>query len=119
MVMPDRNTFNRYILDLRRHALGEQTEHTGRSALEALLNAFAGKAGKGVRVQHEPRRVAGKGAPDFKITKGGLILGYVENKGIGEPLDKVLKSEQIKKYKELSDNIILTDYLHFMWIRKD
>jgi hypothetical protein len=64
--------------------------------------------------------VADKGAPDFKVTKsGGLILGYVENKTIGENLDKVLKSEQIKKYKSLSHNILLTDYLHFIWINKD
>ena len=72
-----------------------------------------------VAVQHEPKRVADKGAPDFKITKRGLILGYVENKAIGENLDKVLKSDQITRYKSLSQNIILTDYLHFIWINKD
>ena len=60
-----------------------------------------------------------KGAPDFKITKSGLILGYVENKAIGENLDKVLKSDQIKRYRTLSQNIIVTDYLHFIWINKD
>jgi hypothetical protein len=60
-----------------------------------------------VSVHHEPKRVADKGAPDFKVRKGGLILGYVENKPIGENLDKVLKSDQIKRYKELSDNIVL------------
>jgi hypothetical protein len=63
--------------------------------------------------------VTDKGAPDFKIASRGLILGYVENKGIGENLDKVLKSDQIKRYKTLSQNIILTDYLHFIWISKD
>lgn len=74
---------------------------------------------KGIKVQHEPKRVADKGAPDFKVSKGGLILGYVGNKKIGEPLDKVLKSEQIAKYKTLSRNIVVTDYLHFAWINKD
>jgi hypothetical protein len=43
----------------------------------------------------------------------------VENKQIGENLDKVLRSDQIKRYRELSDNIILTDYLHFIWIGKN
>ena len=76
-------------------------------------------AQKGAKVQHEPKRVVDKGAPDFKISKSGLILGYVENKAIGEPLDKVLKSEQIARYKKLSQNIIVTDYLHFIWINKD
>ena len=50
-----------------------------------------------------------KGAPDFKVTNRGLILGYVENKAIGENLNKVLKSEQIEKYKSLSQNIVVTD----------
>ena len=74
----------------------------------------------GVGVHHEPKRITGKGAPDFKITnRGGLILGYVENKPIGENLDRVLKSDQITRYKSLSQNIVLTDYLHFVWINKN
>jgi hypothetical protein len=117
--MVNRNDFERYLLALRKIALSEKTEHTDRLALETLLQAFAGEAGGGIRVQHEPKRAADKGAPDFKITKSGLILGYVENKGIGEPLDKVLKSDQIARYKTLSQNIVLTDYLHFIWIGKD
>jgi predicted helicase len=111
--------FDEYLLALRKIPLEDQTEHTARAALEGLLNEFAKAAGTGIVVQHEPKRVAGKGAPDFKVTKGGLILGYVENKGIGEPLDKILKSEQIVKYKTLSQNIVLTDYLHFIWVNKD
>lgn len=63
--------------------------------------------------------MADKGAPDFKIMRQGTILGYVETKSIGENLDKVLKSEQIARYKNLSQNIVLTDYLHFIWINKD
>ena len=111
--------FERYLLALRRTAVEEKTEHTDRPALEALLQALADESEKGVKVQHEPKRIANKGAPDFKVTKNGLILGYVENKQIGEPLDKVLKSEQIAKYKTLSQNILVTDYLHFAWINKD
>ena len=117
--MPDKNIFDRYILALRKSAIEEKTEHTDRGALQLLLQAVADGNASGLAVHHEPKRVAGKGAPDFKITKGGLILGYVENKAIGENLDKVLKSDQIKRYKSLSQNIILTDYLHFVWINKD
>lgn len=117
--MPDKILFERYLLALRKTQLDEKTEHTDRSALENLLQSFADQNKNSISVQHEPKRVAEKGAPDFKISKGGLILGYVENKAIGEPLDKVLKSEQIAKYKTLSQNIVLTDYLHFAWIRKD
>jgi hypothetical protein len=113
------NTFDRYILALRKTTVDEKTEHTDRAALQSLLQAVADSSASGVAVQHEPKRVADKGAPDFKVSKGGLILGYVENKTIGENLDKVLKSDQIKRYRGLSQNIVLTDYLHFIWINKD
>jgi hypothetical protein len=112
------NIFDQYLLALRKTPIDEKTEHTDRSALQSLLQAIADKTGGGVVVQHEPKRAADKGAPDFKVGKKGLILGYVENKGIGENLNKVLKSEQITKYKSLSSNIILTDYLQFIWINK-
>src|SRR5712671_839690 len=115
----DKTAFNRYLLALRKTSVDEKTEHTARAALQSLLQAVADAGASGVGVQHEPKRVADKGAPDFKVTKGGLILGYVENKAIGENLDKVLKSDQIKRYKGLSQNIILTDYLNFIWINKD
>lgn len=112
--------FSAYLRKLRETPLSEQTEHTGRSALEELLNEFADKTARPkATVQHEPKRIANKGAPDFKIKRRGMILGYVETKPIGENLDKVLKSEQIARYKSLSHNLILTDYLHFIWINKD
>ena len=117
--MSDKNIFDRYLLALRKTPVEEKTEHTDRAALEALLQAIADAGANGVAVQHEPKRVADKGAPDFKVTKSALILGYVENKTIGENLDKVLKSDQIKRYRGLSQNIVLTDYLHFIWINKD
>ncbi|HWY60798.1 MAG TPA: N-6 DNA methylase [Rhizomicrobium sp.] len=117
--MPIKEIFDHYLVTLRKRLVAEKTEHTDRSALEALLNAFADEAEGKPQVQHEPKRIAGKGAPDFKVTKAGLILGYVENKAIGENLNKVLKSEQIEKYKSLSRNILLTDYLEFVWIGKD
>ncbi len=50
-------------------------------------------------------------------TRVGRIAGYVEVKPIDENLSKVLKSDQIKKYQTLSDNIIVTDYLEFCWIK--
>jgi len=117
--MPEKNVFDRYLLALRKTKIDEKTEHTDRAALQALLQAFADESSNRTSVQHEPKRVADKGAPDFKVMSRGLILGYVENKAIGEHLDKVLKSDQITRYKSLSQNIILTDYLHFIWIGKD
>jgi predicted helicase len=111
--------FDAYLLALRQTQLGDKTEHTDRAALQSLLQAIAGEKPGNINVQHEPKRVPDKGAPDFKITSKGMILGYVENKAIGENLDKVLKSDQIKKYLTLSQNILLTDYLNFIWISKN
>lgn len=114
------SVFDTYLRELRETPIDDQTEHTGRAALQKLLNEFAAKAGgRKAAVQHEPKRAAAKGAPDFKVSRSGMILGYVETKAIGENLDKILKSDQIARYKSLSQNIILTDYLHFIWINKD
>ena len=116
--MTEHELFEGYLLALRKTPLDEKTEHTDRLALETLLQALADADRPGLVVQHEPKRVADKGAPDFKVKKGALILGYVENKAVGENLDKVLKSEQIARYRTLSQNIVITDYLHFAWINK-
>jgi hypothetical protein len=129
--MPDKNIFDRYLLALRKTPIDDKTEHTDRPALQNLLQAVADHVVAGVTVHHETKqkKIKGKangndsgtekkGAPDFKVTSRGLILGYVENKAVGENLSKVLKSDQIAKYKILSDNIMLTDYLQFIWINK-
>lgn len=103
-------------------------EHTHRSALENLLNeikehtgnnAKAGMFAK-IKIVHEPNNdKEGRGAPDFRFEINSLILGYIENKRVNANLDEIIKSEQIKKYLELSDNIIITDYLRFIRIDKD
>jgi hypothetical protein len=111
--------FADYFVRLRKIAGADKTEHTDRTGMELLLEAFAAKADGGLKVQHEPRKTADKGAPDFKITKAGSIIGYVETKAIGTNLAKTLKSDQIRRYRELSDNILLTDYVEWIWIGKN
>ena len=103
-------------------------EHTHRSALENLLNeikehtrnnAKAGMFAK-IKIVHEPNNdKEGRGAPDFRFEINSLILGYIENKRVNANLNEIIKSEQIKKYLELSDNIIITDYLRFIRIDKN
>ena len=96
-------------------------EHTHRSALENLLNEIKDATGNGrIKIIHEPNNdKEGRGAPDFRFEINSLIVGYIENKRVNANLDEVIKSEQIKKYLELSDNIIITDYLRFIRIDKD
>lgn len=96
-------------------------EHTHRSALENLLNEIKDATGNGrIKIVHEPNNdKEGRGAPDFRFEINSLIVGYIENKRVNANLDEIIKSEQIKKYLELSDNIIITDYLRFIRIDKN
>ena len=96
----------------------EATEHTLRGALENLLNAIVADENPNVTVIHEPKRDKTRlGAPDFKIKLHESTVGYLETKPIGDNLDAVLQSAQIVKYKRLSGNLILTDYLEWIWLR--
>ena len=96
-------------------------EHTHRSALQILLNETKDATGNGrIKIIHEPNNdKEGRGAPDFRFEINSLILGYIENKRVNANLDEIIKSEQIKKYLELNDNIIITDYLRFIRIDKN
>ncbi|MEW6201858.1 MAG: hypothetical protein AB1546_07775, partial [bacterium] len=89
---------------------GNATEHTHRPALQTLIQSYE----KGIVATNEPRWIA-CGAPDLRITKNAVPLGYVETKDIGENLDKMEKSEQLKRYREALPNLLLTDYLEFRW----
>ncbi|MDI6854609.1 MAG: N-6 DNA methylase, partial [Deltaproteobacteria bacterium] len=108
--------FKAYFEQIKKLDAEDATEHTLRPALDNLLSALAAK--KNIKVIHEPKRdPSGKGAPDFKFKLNECILGYLENKKIGEKLDQFLKSDQILKYLRLSGNLILTDYLEWIWLK--
>ena len=96
-------------------------EHTYRTFLHTLFIEIKEKvAYTNIKIIHEPNNdKEGRGAPDFLITKDSLILGYIENKRINENLNKILQTQQIKKYLDLSLNLILTDYLRFCLIGLD
>src|SRR4030042_1909814 len=89
---------------------GKATEYTYRSSLEELLEA----SGKGIEASNDPKHVA-CGAPDFIVERRKVPLGYVETKDLGVDLDKVEKSDQMKRYLKALNNLILTDYLEFRW----
>jgi type I restriction-modification system DNA methylase subunit len=89
---------------------GKATEHTYRGTLEIFMESLE----RGVEASNDPKHIE-CGAPDFIIEKRKVPLGYVETKDVGEPLDKIEKSEQIKRYLKALHNLILTDYLEFRW----
>ncbi|MCQ2719823.1 N-6 DNA methylase, partial [Helicobacter pylori] len=97
----------------------ESNELTHRASLENLLISLKDHFNKEFKIEHEPKRDKQWGQPDFRISYQGLNIGYIENKKVGTDLNQLLKSEQILKYLELNPNLMLTDYLNFMWVEKD
>lgn len=89
---------------------GNATEHTHRPALATLIESL----GENIRAINEPTRIA-CGAPDLAILRGDYKVGHIEAKDVGVSLDAVEKTEQLKRYREALDNLILTDYLEFRW----
>lgn len=90
---------------------GNATEHTLRPALKDFIEKVGGKE---VLATNEPKRVK-CGAPDYIVTRGITPIGHIEAKDIGVPLDKVEADEQMSRYLQSLDNLILTDYLEFRW----
>ncbi len=107
----DLNPLQDYIHAIEKKlAQGDATEHTHRSALEALI----GNLSSGVTATNEPKHIE-CGAPDFILRKGPITIGYIEAKDIGKSLDETEKTEQLKRYLDSLSNLILTDYLEFRW----
>ncbi|WP_240446236.1 type ISP restriction/modification enzyme [Helicobacter pylori] len=97
----------------------EKNEHTHRAFLQNLLTSLKEKFNKEFKIEHEPKKDKQGGQPDFRISFQGLNIGYIENKRVGTNLNQLLKSDQILKYLELNPNLMLTDYLNFVWVGKD
>ncbi len=96
----------------------EKNELTHRLSLHNLLNRLKDNFNKEFKIEHEPKKEQGS-QPDFRVSFQGLNIGYIENKRAGANLSQLLKSDQIRKYLELNPNLMLTDYLNFMWVGKD
>ncbi|EJB90775.1 type ISP restriction/modification enzyme [Helicobacter pylori] len=97
----------------------ESNEHTHRRPLENLLISLRDNFNKEFEIEHEPKKDKQGGQPDFRVSYQGLNIGYIENKRVGTNLNQLLKSDQILKYLELNPNLMLTDYLNFVWVGKD
>ncbi len=96
----------------------EKNELTHRPSLHNLLNRLKDNFNKEFKIEHEPKKEQGS-QPDFRVSFQGLNIGYIENKRAGVDLKEISKSDQIRKYLELNPNLMLTDYLKFMWVGKD
>jgi predicted helicase len=105
--------FSDYVQDVnKRYIKGDAREHTYRGSLQNLLETII----PNIQATNEPARIK-CGAPDYVLTRKDLPVGYIEAKDIGESLDKIEKTEQLKRYLESLDNLILTDYLEFRFFK--
>jgi predicted helicase len=105
------NAFEIYIADIEKDYRGKKaTELTFRSSLEIFMESIE----HGIEASSDPKHIE-CGAPDFIVERRRVPLGYVETKIVGEPLDKIEKSDQLKRYLKALNNLILTDYLEFRW----
>jgi predicted helicase len=108
--------FQTYLQQLQKAFFSQEAiEVSYRTPLENLLNEI--KTDKNITILHEGKREGKFGIPDFKIKKTESIIGYIETKIVGEDLSKILKSEQIAKYKKLTHNLLITNYLEWIWLR--
>ncbi len=99
----------------------ESNELMHRRFLHNLLDKLKNHFNKEFKIEHE-LRIEQRSQPDFCVSFQGLNIGYIENKRVGTDLRKIVeseKSDQILKYLELNPNLMLTDYLNFMWVGKD
>ncbi|AHZ27361.1 N-6 DNA methylase [Helicobacter pylori] len=97
----------------------ESNELTHRLFLHNLLKNLKNDFNKEFKIEHEPKKDKQGGQPDFRVSFQGLNIGYIENKRAGTNLSQLLKSDQVLKYLELNPNLMLTDYLNFVWVGKD
>lgn len=93
------------------------TEHSYRPVLENYLKYLYQNK---IIITNEPKRQK-CGSPDFILSKKlgnvEIPVGYIEAKDIDKNLDEIDKSDQLLRYKKSLDNLILTDYLDFIFYK--
>lgn len=90
---------------------GIAREHAYRTDLENLIRELV----PGVDITNEPANVTDCGNPDYVITKGKIPIGFIEAKDVGKDLNGSQFKEQFTRYRKALDNLIITDYLWFLF----
>ena len=93
-------------------ARGDATEHTHRAALQKLFENSV----SGLEATNEPKASQPENKPDFLLRKSNSPIGYAEAKDLGVALPAVLRSAQIRRYQEALPNLLVTNYLDFVWL---
>jgi Type ISP C-terminal specificity domain/N-6 DNA Methylase len=97
---------------------GDAREESHYGHLSGLLQNFAARLKKdNIQITTLPKKTEA-GNPDFRIWDGQHhIVGYIEAKKPGENLDVAESSDQLKRYRSVFPNLILTDFYEFRLYR--
>ena len=103
------------------------SESSYRTTFENLLNGFAKETKSDVKIFQEIAKktpTSGAGGliiPDFTCISANNLgtTGFVETKYVDFDIETYIESEQIKKYRAVCDNILLTNYIQFIWLNAD
>jgi len=110
-----KNTFENYLKSVASKFSRLETSEMGyRTDFEILLKDIFQSINV-TRIDHDAKAFKGN-KPDFIILKFSVPILYIEAKAIGVSLDKIEKSEQMKRYFGYT-NLVLTDYLEFRFYR--
>ncbi len=110
--------FYKTITEIANH--GDAREESFYSSLEKLLYGYASRTGRrDIHVRTLPKKTDA-GNPDFRIWNGiDRITGYIEAKQPLETnLNNIESSEQLKRYRSIFPNLILTNFFEFRLYRK-
>jgi len=97
---------------------GDAREESYYPALELLLKEFSdANEISNIHTTTLPKKTEA-GNPDFRVWDGKQhIVGYIEAKDPSVDLDRVLGTDQLKRYLDTFPNLILTNFLEFRLFR--
>jgi len=97
---------------------GDAREESYYSTLESLLKKYTEWVGeRNISITTLPKKTEA-GNPDFRIWDGTQhIVGYIEAKDLTADLDRIERSEQLKRYRHTFPNLILTSFFEFRLYR--
>jgi len=101
-----------------KYSQGDAREESYYNILEQMILKTAENLNKSkIHITILPKKSEG-GNPDFRVWDGkSRIVGYIEAKNPEIDLDDVEHTEQIKRYKDVFPNFILTNFLEFRFYR--
>ncbi|MCL0074576.1 N-6 DNA methylase, partial [Thermodesulfovibrionales bacterium] len=96
---------------------GDAREESYYPLLKELLENFATSNKKQIHITTAPKKTD-TGNPDFRVWDGEQsVVGYIEAKNPESDLNRIEKTEQLKRYLQTFPNLILTNFFEFRLYR--